>query len=170
MSKAQTYIPRILSVALRMLQLISAIIITGIVGHYLSTLSLYNITNPNGRFIYTCIVSSTSLVYSFLCLIFWRYTVFPIDMGLFVMNLAAFGAIVNWVVGMGCRKAWDVDVQVHTWLSGRAKDQCARWAAVETFTFVSAVFYLLSGGMALWKIWKQGKGELAKPGPWFRAM
>ncbi|EPS38823.1 hypothetical protein H072_7437 [Dactylellina haptotyla CBS 200.50] len=170
MSKAQTYLPRILCVSFRVMQLISAVVVTGIVGHYLDTLGKYNIKNPNGRFVYTCVVSCTSMIYSFLCLIFWRYTIFPIDMGLFVMNLVAFGTIVNWVAKMGCEKAWDVQLQFNTWLSGRPKDQCGRWAAVETFTFVSAILYLASGCMALWKIWKQSKGEAAKPGPWFRAM
>ncbi|KAF3913535.1 hypothetical protein ABW20_dc0102810 [Dactylellina cionopaga] len=86
------------------------------------------------------------------------------------MNLAAFGTVVNWVARMGCEKAWDVEVRFNTWLSGRAKDQCSRWAAVETFTFVSAVLFLVSGCMALWKIWKQGKSEVEKPKPWYRCL
>ena len=119
MVAAQIYIPRILSIVFRLSQLISSIIVTGIVGHYLNTLSKYNIPTPNGRFVYATVVSSTSLVYSFGCLIFWRYTIFPADLGLFVMNLASFGAVVNWVIRMGCEKAWDVEVQFGTWLSGR---------------------------------------------------
>ncbi|KAK6517402.1 hypothetical protein TWF281_004059 [Arthrobotrys megalospora] len=171
MSTAQVYIPRIISLSLRISQLLSSIIVTGIVGHYLNTLKQYHISNPNGRFVYTTIVSSASLVYSFGCLIFWKYTVFPVDVGLFVMNLAAFGTVVNWIVRMGCGEAWDVgDVRFGTWLSGRPKDQCSRWAAVETFTFVSAVLFLVSGLIAVWKIWKQRKDEVEKPKPWYRCL
>ncbi|KAK6338376.1 hypothetical protein TWF730_002439 [Orbilia blumenaviensis] len=170
MAPAEIYIPRILSITFRVSQLLSSIIVTGIVGHYLNTLSRYHIPSPNGRFVYTTVISSASLVYSFGCLIFWRYTIFPADLGLFVMNLAAFGTLVNWVVGMGCEKAWDVEVRFGVWLSGRPKDQCARWAAVETFTFVSAVLFLASGMMAVWKIWKQGKSDVEKPKPWFRCL
>ncbi|KAK6510115.1 hypothetical protein TWF481_004828 [Arthrobotrys musiformis] len=171
MSAAQIYLPRILSLSLRLSQLLTSIIITGISGHYLNTLHDFGIKHPNGRFIYTTIISSSSLVYSFLSLVFWKYTVFPVDLGFFVAYLAGFGVVVNWIVdGMGCGKAWDLEVRVGSWGSGRAKDQCARWAAVETFTFVSAMLFLASGLLSVWKIWKQGKEEVEKPKPWFRCL
>ncbi|KAF3939718.1 hypothetical protein ABW19_dt0207600 [Dactylella cylindrospora] len=163
----QIYIPRILSVIFRIAQLFSTVIVTGIAGHYLNTADNYKI-RPEGRFIYTTVISSTSLVYSFLCIIFWRYTVFPADLFLFVANLIAFGVVVNWILGMGC-PGWDVKLQVGTWLSGRPKDQCPRWAALETFTFVSSILFLISACMAVWKIWKLGKaGE--KPKQWYRCL
>ncbi|KAK6359921.1 hypothetical protein TWF696_001048 [Orbilia brochopaga] len=169
MSKASIYLPRVLSISLRLLQLVSAIIVTGIAGHYLNTADNYHI-KPEPRFVYTTVISSISLIYGFLCLIFWRYTIIPADLLLFVLNLAAFGCVVNWIGRMGCPKAWDVELHTQTWLSGRAKDQCGRWAAVETFTFVSATLLLVSACMAGWKIWKQSKTETEKPRPWYRAL
>ncbi|KAK6351848.1 hypothetical protein TWF718_004993 [Orbilia javanica] len=171
MSAAQIYIPRIISFAFRLCQLLTSIIVTGISGHYLNTLKDFNIPSPNGRLVYTTIIASASLVYSFGCLIFWRYTVFPVDLGFFVAYLTGFGVAINWIVeGMRCEKAWDLEIRFNVWLSGRAKDQCGRWAAVETFTFFTAFLFLASGLLALWKIWKQGKDEVEKPKPWFRCL
>ncbi|EGX44485.1 hypothetical protein AOL_s00188g153 [Orbilia oligospora ATCC 24927] len=168
---AELYIPRLTSILLRLTQLLTSIIITGISGHYLNTLKDFHIPVANGRFIYTTIISSSSLIYSFICLIFWRYTVFPVDLGFFVAYLVGFGVVVSWIVdGMGCEKTWDLEVRFGVWLSGRPKDQCGRWAAVETFTFFTSLLFLASGLLAVWKIWKQGKDEIEKPRPWFRCL
>ncbi|EWC48087.1 hypothetical protein DRE_02666 [Drechslerella stenobrocha 248] len=169
MSKVSIYLPRVLAIVFRLLQLLSAVIVTGIAGHYCRTAGMYKIT-PEPRFVYTTVIASTSLVYAFFCLLFWRYTIIPADALLFVLNLAAFGCVVNWIGRMGCEKAWDVELHTQTWLSGKAKDQCGRWAAVETFTFVAAILFLASACMAGWKLWKQSKSETGKPEPWYRCL
>lgn len=79
-------ISRAVSLALRSGQLISAIIVAGIVGHYLAVLDDAGL-HPGDRFIYTEVVAGLAIFTSLLLLIpmTWAMTPLPWDFVMFLL-------------------------------------------------------------------------------------
>lgn len=89
------------SVFLRLSELVSAAIVAGIVGRYLTYLDDANVPGQ-GRFIYTITIAGISLAAS-LVLVFpsrFNFLCFPLDGILFVAWMTAFGLMVG--VSRGC--------------------------------------------------------------------
>jgi len=87
---AMVVISRAISLVLRAGQLISAVIVAGIVGHYLAVLDdagLY----PGSRFIYTEVVAGLAIFTSLILLLpfVWAMTPLPWDFGMFILWVRA---------------------------------------------------------------------------------
>lgn len=79
-------IPRAVSIVLRTLELASAIIVAGIVGHYLAQMDNAN-ASPGGRFIYTEVVAGIAMFSALLLLIpfTWAISMFVVEFVLFIL-------------------------------------------------------------------------------------
>ena len=87
---------KITSVFLRIMELISAAIVAGLVGEYLHFVSnAHDTASP--RMVYAVALAGISLVVSLICMIPLNYTFygFLLDAALFVMWMTAFGLLVN---------------------------------------------------------------------------
>lgn len=79
-------VSRLFGLILRSLSLISALIVVGIVGHYLDVMGNNNAW-PGKRFIYTEVVAGIAILASIILLIptTWALTVVPFDFIMFVL-------------------------------------------------------------------------------------
>ena len=77
---------RIVGLTLRALQLVSAVIVAGIVGNFLGQADRGGWW-PGGRFIYTEVVAGLAMLVSLILLIpfTWALTMFPLDLTLFLL-------------------------------------------------------------------------------------
>lgn len=89
-------ISRLISIVLRLLQLASAAIVTGIVGDYISDANKANV-NPADRFVYTIVIATFSLLASLILLVPFTasLTVFPLDFLFFILWIVSFGLVVG---------------------------------------------------------------------------
>lgn len=89
-------ISRLISVILRLLQLASAAIVTGIVGDYISDANQAGVS-PADRFVYTIVIATFSLLASLILLVPFTasLTVFPLDFLFFVLWIISFGLVVG---------------------------------------------------------------------------
>jgi hypothetical protein len=157
---------RIVSVILRVLQLASAAIVAGIIGDYLHDLDKANYV-PGGRFVYTIVIASFSLLASLILLIPFTasLTIFPLDLLFFILWIISFGLLVDWIAPMDCQ--W---YRGHSlfYLSEDPIDQCQRWKAGLAFTFLSAMFWLGSAILALWVV-HRSKKRIGERRRWYRS-
>jgi uncharacterized membrane protein YbhN (UPF0104 family) len=147
-------ISRIISIILRLLQLGSAAIVAGIVGKYLHDADEANV-NPADRFIYTIVVASFSLLASLILLIPFTasLTLFPLDFLFFILWIASFGLLVDFIAPMECDWSWGWS-NGHWFINDDPIAQCQRWKSTLAFTFLSAMFWLASAILALWVVYR----------------
>lgn len=76
---------RLVGLTLRALQLVSAVIVAGIIGHYLA-LADQNGWWPGSRFVYTEVIAGLAIMASLILLIpfTWALTMFPLDLLMFL--------------------------------------------------------------------------------------
>lgn len=152
-------ISRFLSIALRFLQLASAAIVTGIVGNYISDANKAGV-NPADRFVYTIVIATFSLLAALILLIPFTasLTVFPLDLLFFILWIISFALLVDFIAPMNCEWGWSWNG--HYYNSDNPINQCQRWKACLAFTFLSAMFWLMSALLALWVIRRvRGRGD-----------
>jgi hypothetical protein len=79
-------ITRTVGLVLRASQLISAVIVAGIIGHYLDVLNNSGYW-PGSRFVYTEVIAGLSILASIILLIpfTWALTMFPFDLIMFLL-------------------------------------------------------------------------------------
>jgi hypothetical protein len=79
-------ISRLLGLIFRIGELISAVIVAGIIGHYLNVMDNAYVY-PGSRFIYTQVVAGLTILLSIIFLIpfTWALTAFPADLLMFVL-------------------------------------------------------------------------------------
>lgn len=87
---------KIVSIVLRVLELISATIVAGIVGQYLHYLTMAN-SGASPRITYTEAISGISILFSILFMPPLKYSFygFIVDLALFICWMAAFGLLAN---------------------------------------------------------------------------
>lgn len=87
---------KVVSVILRVSELICASIVTGILGHYLSILDDADIPDDN-RIVYAVAIGGISIFFSLVLMPPLRYSfwAFPLDLALFICWMVAFGLLVN---------------------------------------------------------------------------
>ncbi|KAF9880733.1 hypothetical protein CkaCkLH20_01775 [Colletotrichum karsti] len=136
-------IDRIVQMVFRAAELAFAAIVTGITGAYLHAHD--NASSwDNGRFIYTIVVSSISMVFALVWLLPFSgsFVHWPMDVFLSILWFVAFGLLVN-LIGDGCGPVFD-------WsnISPRG-DDCGRHKANIAFAFLSAIVWLASALIGL---------------------
>lgn len=160
-------ISRLISVILRLLQLASAAIVTGIVGDYISDANQAGV-NPADRFVYTIVIATFSLLASLILLVPFTasLTVFPLDILFFILWIVSFGLVVDFIAPMNCEWGWSWDGRYY--LSDDPIDQCQRWKACLSFIFLSAIFWLMSAILALWVVYRT-RGRVGERRRWYRS-
>ncbi|TLS25803.1 hypothetical protein PpBr36_07598 [Pyricularia pennisetigena] len=129
----------IVSMILRVAELVFAAIVTGLTGQFLHQRDNASAWD-NGRHIYTITVSAISMLLSILWLFPFSgsFIHWPVDFIISVMWFAAFGLLVDWLDG-GCG-----DVFNWSGIRIRGEDFCAKQKAVVAFAFLSAICWLAS--------------------------
>jgi hypothetical protein len=160
------------SVTLRVLELISASIVAGILGRLLHLVHVAH-GHFNDRLVYAVTIAGLSIFYS-LCLILpflYSFLAFPLDIIMFILWMVAFGLLEGvghpcrtesstnagqLVVGRSCSSGWYTNYWGLYWgrlwaaprrswfrLSG-----CSSWRTALAFTFIGSILWLLSGCLA----------------------
>ncbi|KAJ9293986.1 hypothetical protein DTO271G3_7362 [Paecilomyces variotii] len=148
-------ISRVVSIFLRIGEICFGAIVAGIIGWYLHH---YDSTHswPRARWIYTEVVAGLSVLLGLLWLIPFAssFFVWPIDVILGLAWFAAFGVLVDALQDSSC---WYGPWEAISW-DGRTylsyNSSCARWKAAEAFSFLSAVFWLASGLVGMWFVFR----------------
>jgi len=160
---------RLFSIILRVLQLICAAIVAGIVGDYIDdTRRARGYTGD--RFIYTIIVASLSLFASVVLLIPFTatFTIFPLDLLLFVLWLVAFSLLADFIAPLNCTwGSWSLGPEYY--LSDHTIDACQRWKAGLAFCFISSMLWLLSALLAMWIVWRHKDRYSEHRRRWYRS-
>lgn len=140
---------RLVNPVLRFLQFVSAIIVVGIIGHYLDVMSG---TWPGGRFIYSVIVAALATILALILLIpsVWDLTLYPLDFLMFIFWIIAFGLLYDHISPRDCTMNWSWAPGYNS--AGTAQEKCETWKTALAFMFISAILWLLSGLIALWLI------------------
>ncbi|KAI8207796.1 hypothetical protein K4K61_006038 [Colletotrichum sp. SAR11_59] len=127
----------------RAAELAFAAIVTGITGAYLHAHD--NASSwDNGRFIYTIVVSSISMVFALVWLLPFSgsFVHWPMDIFISILWFVSFGLLVN-LIGDGCGPVFD-------WSNVSPRgDDCGRHKANIAFTFLSAIVWLASALIGL---------------------
>ncbi|KAE9579648.1 hypothetical protein CGCF415_v003597 [Colletotrichum fructicola] len=136
-------IDRIVQMIFRAAELAFAAIVTGITGAYLHAHD--NASSwDNGRFIYTIVVSSISMVFALVWLLPFSgsFVHWPMDIFISILWFVSFGLLVN-LIGDGCGPVFD-------WSNVSPRgDDCGRHKANIAFTFLSAIVWLASALIGL---------------------
>ena len=87
---------RLFSILLRVLQLATAVVVTGIVSDYIDDINKAN-GNPADRMVYTLVIAVFSIIMAFLLLIPFTatLTLFPLDFLFFILWIVSFGLLVG---------------------------------------------------------------------------
>ncbi|KAF6839464.1 integral membrane protein [Colletotrichum plurivorum] len=144
---------RIVQFVLRAAQLAFAAIVTGITGSYLRANDAAS-SWDNGRFIYTIVVSSISMLFALIWLLPFSgsFVHWPMDIFLSILWFVAFGLLVN-LVGDGCGPVFD-------WSNVSPRgDSCGRHKANIAFCFLSAIVWLASALIGLF--WVRRRSAVA---------
>ena len=139
-------------------------IVAGLVGVYLHDYTRAS-GLPLGRFIYAEVVAGISLLLGLLWLLPFAssFTSWPVDVFISFAWFAVFGVLVHWMrTGTACQGdtfAWD---QI-----GFARNNiCGRWRAVEAFSFLSAIVWLVSALVGLWFVHRERRKARTVHGPY----
>ncbi|KAF8543206.1 integral membrane protein [Trichophaea hybrida] len=152
-------ISRVFSLALRAGQLISAVIVAGIIGHYLDVLNNAGYW-PGSRFIYTEVVAGLGILAALVLLIpfTWSLTAFPFDLVMFLLWIISFALLVDYIAPMNCTwyAAWS---PIYPGPNASAQDQCSTWKTALAFIFISALLWLVSAFLAMWVVHRTGRSR-----------
>jgi len=87
---------KIVSVVLRMWEIICAAVVTGIIGYYIHYLDHAHVGTPS-RISYAIAIGSISIFFGLVLLAPVKYScwAFPLDFAIFIMWMAAFGLLVD---------------------------------------------------------------------------
>jgi len=98
---------KVVSVCLRVGELICGAIVAGIIGHYLYLLHLANV-EPNDRFVYTEAIAGISIFFSIILMppLPYSFWAFPFDFALFICWMVAFGLLVDLTGTRACHSHW----------------------------------------------------------------
>lgn len=151
-------IARTIALLLRVLELISAAVVAGLVGHELRRADKAG-ARPGKRFIYTEVVAGLALLLSILLLLpmTWAFSLWPLDFVMFILWIVAFGLLVDWMPTRSCGSGWNFN----PW-DDSGINHCQQLKAALAFSFLSAIFWLASGAIAAWTLHRT-RGATAEP-------
>ncbi|KAH8690814.1 membrane-associating domain-containing protein [Talaromyces proteolyticus] len=138
--------------ALRSTQIAFAAIVAGLAGHSLSTLTGDQDNFYTARSIYAEVVAALSIVLGVVLMvpILHGYFVWPIDITISLAWFAAFGVLFNALQGTVC----GLDPNTGTFVD------CTEWKVSEAFAFLSAIVWLITGGVGIFYIWRSDQQRL----------
>jgi len=131
-------ITRLVSVIFRVGEVAFAAVVAGVIGSYLHDFDSSQGT-PEGRWIYTEVIAGISILLALLWLIPFSggFISWPFDFLISMAWFAAFGVLVNALHRFGCGRIW-------AWRDFANDDTCDRWRTAEAFSFLSAIFWIVS--------------------------
>lgn len=131
----------LLSIALRIAQLISSAVVLSLSAYFLHQRSQNPSAGPFARLIYTVVIAAISVWLSLLWIFLPHATLvhFITDLILCAAWFAVFGVLQDWFDdALRCGSSWD-------WGNiGLSGGTCGMWNAAQAFTFLSAVFWFAS--------------------------
>ncbi|PYH84741.1 hypothetical protein BO82DRAFT_328706 [Aspergillus uvarum CBS 121591] len=136
-------ISRLISIVFRVVEVICAAVVAGIIGHYLHQ---YNGDAwPVARWIYTEVIAGLSILLGLIWLIPFSSGFFswPFDVIISLAWFAAFGILVDAIHKLNCGSIWYWGGIIHN-------NSCGRWKAAEAFSFISAIVWLASALVGIW--------------------
>ncbi|KAJ5280117.1 hypothetical protein N7478_005489 [Penicillium angulare] len=136
-------VSRLVSIPLRIVEIAFAAVVAGIIGHYLA--SFHQIDPwPQARWIYAEVIAALSILLALIWLIPFSSGFFswPLDILISFAWFASFGILVDGIKHLPCGSVW-------RW-SFRGDSVCMRWKTAEAFSFLSAIFWLLSALVGIW--------------------
>ncbi|KAI9035362.1 MARVEL domain-containing protein [Aspergillus affinis] len=137
-------VSRLVSIVLRVAEIVCAAVVAGIIGHYLAAFD--NIDPwPQARWIYSEVVAGLSILLALIWLIPFSSSFFswPFDIVISLAWFAAFGILVDAIHKLSCGSIWH-------WGGITHNNSCSRWKAAEAFAFISAIVWLVSGIVGIW--------------------
>ncbi|KAK3686079.1 integral membrane protein [Podospora appendiculata] len=140
----------ILSLLLRLGELAFAVIVAALTGKYLHAVKGSS-SWDQGRFIYTEVVAGLSIVLSIIWLFPFSgsFIHYPADFVISVMWFVSFGLLVSWLDdSCGNVFNWD-NIALNS-----GTNTCAEWKADIAFTFLSAIFWLVSTLLGIYWVHK----------------
>jgi Membrane-associating domain len=152
-------ISRLVSICLRIGELAFAVVVAGLIGSYLHSHDSGH-SWPGGRFIYTEVVAAISILLA----LFWLlpfaggFIHWPADVILSLAWFAVFGLLVNYIHGTDCKAS------VFDWAGITHGGVCNRWQASEAFSFLSAIFWIVSAVVGLWFVHRTHKNRAVDSG------
>ncbi|QKX55391.1 uncharacterized protein TRUGW13939_02484 [Talaromyces rugulosus] len=149
-------IPRSAAIALRVVQVASATIVAGIVGYFLNALQGGGDAWPIGRWIYVQVVAGLSIVLGCVLIIpnLHGCFVWPVDIIISLAWFAGFGNLINDLDGILCGQINSIGS-----VSG-TNAICSQWKAGESFAFISAMVWLVTGFWGLFYVWRADQQRL----------
>ncbi|GES63486.1 LCCL domain protein [Aspergillus terreus] len=146
-------VSRLVSIVLRVVEIICAAIVAGIIGYYLDTLGDFDAW-PQARWIYTEVVAGLSILLGLIWLIPFSSGFFnwPFDVIISFAWFAAFGILVDALHKLPCGGIW-------SWNNVVDNNECGRWKAAEAFSFISAVVWLVSALVGIWFTFRVRRSE-----------
>ncbi|KAH0352769.1 hypothetical protein KCU83_g3404, partial [Aureobasidium melanogenum] len=151
---------KIASIVLRASALVSAAIVVGILGRFLSIINDAN-ASANGKVVYAMVIASLALAISIVLIApFWfTFRAFPLDFIMFLCWMIAFGLLANLTETNACSTAWYYNYWGYYW--GRfyrtpvaagviTNAGCADWRCVLAFSFISSMLSLASSLLGLY--------------------
>jgi len=142
---------RILSICLRIGELAFAAVVAGLSGEYLHV--VHSSSNwSKKRFIYTEVIAALSILLALFWLIPFSggFIHWPVDILISVGWFVAFGLLVNFIGPKHCGSIWN-------WSNFTQKSLCEKWKADVAFTFLSAIFWLVSALVGIWFVHRHNR-------------
>ncbi|KFY97068.1 hypothetical protein V498_02294 [Pseudogymnoascus sp. VKM F-4517 (FW-2822)] len=154
---------RAASVLFRIMQLISAAIVAGLLGRY-----LHNLHEGGGsssrRIVYAISIAGIAIFFSLLFMLPLKYQfyAFPLDLIMFILWMVAFGLLIG-LGSSGCNSSWYRTSW--SWAWGRwyrspgtftrfTGSGCSSWRATLAWSFIGGIFWLLSFLLGLYFLMK----------------
>lgn len=105
-------------------------------------------------------IAGVSILFSLLWLLPFASGFFgwPLDLILSAAWFAAFGLLVDSLDGQNCGRTFD-------WSGIGREGFCDRWKAAEAFSFLSAIFWLVTGLIGIWFITRNKRGDTLATDP-----
>ncbi|KFZ11852.1 hypothetical protein V502_07372 [Pseudogymnoascus sp. VKM F-4520 (FW-2644)] len=162
---------RVASVLFRFMQLVSASIVAGLLGHYLNNLHDGG-GSRNSRVVYAISIAGISIFFSliFMLPLKYQFYAFPLDLIMFIMWMVAFGLLVN--LGHGCNSSWYRSSW--NWAWGRwyrspgafTGSWCGSWRSTLAWSFIGGIFWLLSFFLGLYYLMRhRSRSEVHEEAP-----
>ncbi|EFX03148.1 integral membrane protein [Grosmannia clavigera kw1407] len=157
----------LLSMALRLAELAFAAIVAGLSGSYLHSMRGTSSWHLR-RFIYAEVVAGLSILLSIVWLFPFAgsFIHWPVDIVLAATWFTVFGLLVNWLHG-SCGSVFD-------WhgIALRGSAACPKWKADIAFSFLSAICWLVSGLLGIYRVHRRRSAPAEaqqRRGRWYRA-
>ncbi|BCS29437.1 MARVEL domain-containing protein [Aspergillus puulaauensis] len=135
---------RLVSIVLRIAQVVFGAVVAGIVGWFLHTFDNTDVW-PKPRWIYTEVIAAISILFGLVWLIPFSsgFFTWPLDLLISFAWFAAFGIQVDANRRLGCGSIWH-------WGSITDNTWCGRWKASQAFSFLSAIVWIASALVGIW--------------------